>query len=109
MPVTSARVSELSRSAGDKTWVFCTGDRLTRSGLSMTEWRPQGAKLPSTDAEWAVALAKYRDTPEFKKVNLGITMDEFKSIYFWEWFHRMWGRSLGVVFGVPLVYFVVCH
>lgn len=80
--------------------------RLTRSGLSMTEWRPQGSRLPSGLEEWTVAFDKYKATPEYRKLNQSMNLEEFKSIYFWEWFHRMWGRSLGVIFVVPLVYFV---
>lgn len=69
--------------------------RLTRSGLSMTEWRLTGSKLPSTDEEWTVEFDKYKAFPEYQKLNQGMTLDEFKDIYFWEWFHRMWGvRSL---------------
>jgi len=80
--------------------------RLTRSGLSMTDWRPQGRKLPSTDEEWDVEFDKYKATPEFMKLNMHMDREEFKSIYFWEWFHRMWGRSLGVVFAAPLAVFL---
>lgn len=80
--------------------------RLTRSGLSMTEWRLTGSKLPSTDEEWAVEFDKYKNFPEYKKLNQDMSIDEFKSIYFWEWFHRMWGRSLGVLFAVPAVVFI---
>lgn len=80
--------------------------RLTRSGLSIVEWRPEGEKLPSTDAEWQVEFEKYKAFPEYQKVNLKMTLDEFKPIYFMEWAHRMWGRAIGVAFGLPLVYFV---
>jgi len=80
--------------------------RLTRSGLSMTEWRLTGSKLPSTVAEWEVEFKKYKDTPEYRKLNMGMSLEEFKSIYFWEWFHRMWGRSLGIAFAVPAAIFI---
>eukprot|EP00040_Diaphanoeca_grandis_P015834 m.81271 g.81271 ORF g.81271 m.81271 type:complete len:470 (+) comp25402_c0_seq1:53-1462(+) len=81
--------------------------RLTRSGLSMTEWRLTGSKLPSTVDEWTIEFDKYKRTPEYNKLNMGMTLEEFKSIYFWEWFHRMWGRSLGVLFAVPAAIFVL--
>ncbi|KAA0159290.1 hypothetical protein FNF31_04803 [Cafeteria roenbergensis] len=80
--------------------------RLTRSGLSMVEWRPEGSKLPSTDEEWEVAFDKYKQFPEYKVVNSRMTLEEFKPIYFMEWFHRMWGRGLGVIFGVPALAFI---
>jgi len=80
--------------------------RLTRSGLSMVDWRPQGSLLPSTNAEWMLEFEKYKQFPEYQKLNMGMTLDEFKKIYFMEWLHRMWGRGLGIVFGVPLVYFL---
>lgn len=79
--------------------------RLTRSGLSMTDWRPQGRLPPMNLAEWEVEFDKYRDFPEFKRLNMSMTLDEFKSIYYWEWGHRMWGRAIGVCFAAPLVYF----
>ena len=79
--------------------------RLTRSGLSMTDWRPQGRLPPMNTAEWEVEFEKYRDFPEFKRLNMSMTLDEFKSIYYWEWGHRMWGRAIGVCFAAPMVYF----
>lgn len=80
--------------------------RLTRSGLSMTEWKIQGSRLPNTLEEWENAFAKYKAFPEYLLLNRDMQLDEFKRIYFMEWFHRMWGRFLGVVYGVPLIYFV---
>eukprot|EP01138_Halocafeteria_seosinensis_P011723 gb/GECG01011980.1/.p1 GENE.gb/GECG01011980.1/~~gb/GECG01011980.1/.p1 ORF type:complete len:433 (+),score=26.50 gb/GECG01011980.1/:1-1299(+) len=81
--------------------------RLTRSGLSMVDWRPQGSLLPSTEEEWMKEFEKYKQYPEYKRLNLGMTLDEFKEIYFMEWLHRMWGRAIGVVATVPLIYFAV--
>ena len=75
--------------------------RLTRSGLSMTEWRPQGSRLPDTPGRWAEEFEKYKLFPEYAKLNRNMTMDEFKRIYFMEWFHRMWGRSIGLAFALP--------
>jgi cytochrome c oxidase assembly protein subunit 15 len=75
--------------------------RLTRSGLSMVDWSPMGRPLPSTTAEWEAEFAKYKEFPEYKLRNVGMSLEDFKFIYFMEWFHRMWGRGLGVVFAVP--------
>ena len=78
--------------------------RLTRSGLSIVEWRPEGETLPTTDEEWAVAFSKYQQFPEYKKVNGSMTLEEFKPIYWMEWGHRQWGRAIGVMFAAPLAY-----
>lgn len=79
--------------------------RLTRSGLSMTSWKFTGEKPPGTPEEWEAEFARYKRTPEYMKTNQGMTVDEFKFIYFWEWGHRMWGRALGFVVAVPAAYF----
>lgn len=81
--------------------------RLTRSGLSIVEWRPEGETLPRTDAEWQVEFDKYKAFPEYIKVNRHMSLDEFKPIYFMEWFHRMWGRGIGLAFAGPLAYFAL--
>lgn len=83
--------------------------RLTRSGLSIVEWNAHGEPLPLSDEEWEVAFDKYKAYPEFQRVNSRMTMEEFKPIYLMEWAHRMWGRGLGVVFGVPLVALAVAR
>jgi cytochrome c oxidase assembly protein subunit 15 len=79
--------------------------RLTRSGLSIVEWRPTGEVLPSTDEQWQVEFDKYQAFPEYLRVNRHMTLDEFKPIYFMEWFHRFWGRAIGVAFVGPLALF----
>ncbi|CAD7970316.1 unnamed protein product [Amoebophrya sp. A120] len=81
--------------------------RLSGSGLSMTKWKFQGTLLPSTEELWNAEFTEYKKTPEYQKLHAG-TMDlpGFKRIYFVEWFHRMWGRGTGIVFALPLVYFV---
>lgn len=80
--------------------------RLTDSGLSITEWKPiLGVVPPTDDAGWAEAFAKYQQIPQFKLLKSHLSLDEFKFIYFWEWFHRLWGRLLGFFFVVPLVVF----
>ncbi len=81
--------------------------RLTHSGLSITEWQPiVGTLPPLTDADWEAAFAKYRQTPEYVQVNKGMTLDAFKGIFWWEYFHRLLGRAIGVVFLLPLLWFV---
>jgi cytochrome c oxidase assembly protein subunit 15 len=80
--------------------------RLTDSGLSITEWKPLlGVIPPTTDAEWAEAFAKYQQIPQFQQLKSHLTPQEFRFIYFWEWFHRLWGRMLGVAFAVPALVF----
>ena len=82
--------------------------RLTHSGLSIVEWKPLvGAIPPLTDAQWAETFAKYQATPEFKLVNHAMSVDEFKGIFWWEYFHRLLGRAIGLVFFVPLVWFAL--
>lgn len=81
--------------------------RLTGSGLSMTEWEPiMGFMPPLNDADWQKAFAGYQEIAQFKYVNNHFTIDDFKFIFFWEWFHRVWARSLGVVFAIPFAYFL---
>lgn len=82
--------------------------RLTESGLSITEWKPiTGAIPPLNEAAWQVEFAKYQKIPEYLEINKGMSLDEFKNIYFWEWLHRLLGRLIGVAFAVPLLWFAV--
>ena len=82
--------------------------RLTDSGLSITEWKPvTGALPPLSDADWQAEFARYRQIPQYAQVNACMTLAAFKSIYWWEWSHRLLGRVVGVVFGVPFVWFAV--
>src|SRR5919109_189957 len=70
--------------------------RLTDSGLSIMEWRPiLGAIPPLSDAEWHRVFALYQQIAEYKLVNAGMALDEFKTIFWWEYFHRLWGRLIG--------------
>eukprot|EP00271_Cylindrocystis_brebissonii_P008813 TRINITY_DN2330_c0_g1_i1.p1 TRINITY_DN2330_c0_g1~~TRINITY_DN2330_c0_g1_i1.p1 ORF type:complete len:717 (-),score=91.31 TRINITY_DN2330_c0_g1_i1:383-2533(-) len=80
--------------------------RLTRSGLSMTDWRFAGKLPPLTATDWEVEFEKYKASPEYKRVNRGMTLKEFQFIYWMEYAHRMWGRALGIAFVVPLSYFL---
>lgn len=80
--------------------------RLTDSGLSITEWEPiKGALLPMGAEGWAAAFEKYKQTAEYRLVNSGMSMAEFKYIYFWEWGHRLFGRLIGLVAVGGLVWF----
>jgi len=84
--------------------------RLTESGLSITEWKPvTGALPPLTDAQWQAEFAAYRQIGEFRQVNgpAGMTLADYKFIYFWEWSHRLLGRLIGLAFAVPLAWFWV--
>ena len=82
--------------------------RLTDSGLSITEWKPiTGIFYPLTEHSWQQEFSKYQNSPEFKQVNFAMTLAEFKNIYFVEYFHRLFGRMLGIIFLVPLIYFAL--
>jgi heme a synthase len=82
--------------------------RLTESGLSITEWKPvTGALPPLTDEAWQREFELYQRIPEAQTVHYGMTLDEFKRIYFWEYLHRLWGRLIGIAFAVPLVWFIL--
>lgn len=82
--------------------------RLTGSGLSMVEWRPlMGALPPLSSAEWQRVFALYSGSPEYQQINVGMTLGEFKQIFFWEYIHRLLGRLLGLGFGLPFLWFLV--
>ncbi len=82
--------------------------RLTESGLSMVEWRPITGWLPPLSEEaWQETFSAYRATPEYQKVNAGMSLAEFKGIFWLEYIHRLWGRLIGLAFAVPLVFFIV--
>lgn len=80
--------------------------RLTGSGLSMVEWRPIiGILPPLTEVEWMRVFKLYQASPEFQQVNIDMNLAEFKVIFLWEYVHRVWGRLLGLAFGLPLLFF----
>ena len=82
--------------------------RLTESGLSITEWKPVTGTLPPLDSiAWQAEFDKYKGTDQFKYVHQNFTLSEFKSIFFWEWFHRVWARLMGMVFLTGFIYFLV--
>ncbi|TAN43879.1 MAG: hypothetical protein EPN26_17140, partial [Rhodospirillales bacterium] len=79
--------------------------RLTHSGLSMVEWQPLSVLPPFSEAEWEATFAKYRLSPEFRLVNSDMTLAGFKGIFWLEYIHRLWGRTIGLVFALPLAFF----
>ena len=82
--------------------------RLTESGLSITEWKPiTGALPPLNNAAWQIEFEKYRHTDQFKYVHQYFSLKEFKFIFFWEWFHRLWARMMGMVFLIGFIYFII--
>lgn len=81
--------------------------RLTNSGLSIVEWQPiVGTFPPLSQNDWEVVFEKYHQTPQYQKVNQGMSLEEFKGIFWWEYFHRLLGRVIGLAFFIPFVYFV---
>jgi heme a synthase len=80
--------------------------RLTESGLSITEWAPVSGVLPPlSEAAWRDAFHAYQQIPEYQQLNQGMSLAEFKSIYFWEYVHRVWARLVGLMIAGPLVFF----
>ncbi|XP_059453153.1 cytochrome c oxidase assembly protein COX15 [Corylus avellana] len=96
---------------GSAAWVFSMVvlggvTRLTRSGLSMTDWKFTGSLPPLSDEDWLHEFEKYKQSPEYKRVNKGMSIEDFKFIYWMEYAHRMWGRTLGLMFALPFSYFL---
>ena len=82
--------------------------RLTDSGLSMVDWQPiLGTIPPLNNNQWMDVFNDYKLTPEFLYVNKNMTLDEFKYIFWWEWFHRFFARLIGLVFIIPFIYFLI--
>jgi cytochrome c oxidase assembly protein subunit 15 len=81
--------------------------RLTLSGLSITEWQPlTGILPPLSAAAWAAEFEKYQHIPQYRLLNSSMSLADFKTIYWWEYVHRLWGRLIGVAFAVPFLYFL---
>jgi heme a synthase len=81
--------------------------RLTESGLSIVEWKPvTGALPPLTQAQWDAAFAAYQTIPQYRQLNAGMSLAEFKTIFWWEWSHRLLGRVIGAVYLLPFLYFL---
>lgn len=82
--------------------------RLTGSGLSITEWKPvMGAVPPMNEVQWNAAFEKYQQIAQYKYVNSHFNLSDFKFIFFWEWFHRLWARLIGFIFLVPFIIFII--
>jgi heme a synthase len=82
--------------------------RLTESGLSITEWKPIAGLVPPLNAaDWAAEFDKYRKIPEYQLINKGMSLADFKFIYFWEWIHRQLGRLIGLAFALPFAWFML--
>ena len=82
--------------------------RLTDSGLSMVEWRPiMGFLPPFSELDWKRVFDLYKDTPEYLIKNNGMSLSNFKEIFFWEYFHRLWGRLIGIIFIIPFIFFII--
>lgn len=82
--------------------------RLTGSGLSITEWDViTGSLPPLNEQQWLNEFHKYQQTPQYRLLNFSFTLHDFKFIFFWEWFHRLWGRLIGVVFLIPFIVFLI--
>jgi cytochrome c oxidase assembly protein subunit 15 len=80
--------------------------RLSNAGLSITEWNPiHGVIPPLNDAQWQEDFQKYKQIPEYRELNQGMTLSEFKGIFWWEWTHRLLARSVGFLFAIPLIFF----
>ncbi len=81
--------------------------RLTGSGLSITKWEVVTGTIPPLNADaWSEAFDLYKETPQYEKLNRGMSLSEFKWIYFWEYLHRLWARSMGFIFLIPFIFFV---
>ena len=81
--------------------------RLTQSGLSIVEWKPvTGIVPPFSQADWQAEFDKYKTIPQYERVNRGMSLEEFKTIFWWEWSHRLLGRFIGVAFLLPFLWFL---
>lgn len=82
--------------------------RLTESGLSIVRWEPISGTIPPLSEEsWNKEFTLYKESPQYKKINRGMSLSEFKGIFFWEWLHRFLGRFIGLVFFIPYLYFLI--
>lgn len=82
--------------------------RLTGSGLSITEWKPiMGTLPPLNEMDWNKAFEQYKSIAQYKYLNNHFTLSDFKFIFFWEWFHRLWARLIAVAFAIPFIYFLI--
>jgi cytochrome c oxidase assembly protein subunit 15 len=116
---TSMTATEASHTRAIRLWLYAVAalvvvmvlvggaTRLTESGLSITEWKPvMGVVPPLSDEAWAAAFAKYQAIPQYRELNSGMSLTQFKTIYWWEWTHRLLGRLIGAAFLLPLLWFL---
>ena len=116
LPIACDRTSPDARVVG--LWLWCVtalvfamvvvggATRLTQSGLSIVEWNPvMGVIPPLGDADWQAAFDQYKTIPQYTRVNTGMSLDEFKTIFWWEWTHRLLGRLIGAALLLPLIGF----
>src|ERR1700742_1774445 len=81
--------------------------RLTESGLSIVEWKPVTGSLPPlNETEWTRAFDAYKTIPQYRQMNSGMSLGEFKSIFWWEWSHRLLGRVIGMAYLLPFLWFL---
>jgi cytochrome c oxidase assembly protein subunit 15 len=117
--MTGISASETPSSRAVKWWLFSVAaliaimvlvggaTRLTESGLSIVEWKPvTGALPPLTDAQWSQAFEGYKAIPQYRELNAGMSLSEFKTIFWWEWSHRLLGRLIGAVYLLPFLFFL---
>jgi len=119
---TSASISKLASTSQNRSvmrWLFIFAGivavlivfggfvRLTRSGLSITEWNPvSGTVPPISEKAWQEEFAKYQKTPEFQQINFNMTLEEYKYIFWIEWIHRFLARLVGLIYAIPVFYFL---
>src|ERR1700750_1375208 len=119
--MTASSASETPRLAAVKWWLMVVAvliaimvlvggaTRLTEAGLSIVEWKPVTGTLPPlNEAQWAQAFEGYKTIPQYRELNAGMTLHEFKTIFWWEWSHRLLGRFIGVAYLLPFLYFLWC-
>lgn len=112
-------LTDTSRLRAVRLWLVCAAamifmtlavggaTRLTESGLSIVEWKPvTGVLPPLTDAAWQAEFTKYQAIPQYQQLNKGMSLGEFKTIFWWEWSHRFLARSTGMVFLLPFLFFL---
>jgi heme a synthase len=117
--MTARSVSEPSQNAAVRWWLLSVAaliaimvlvggaTRLTESGLSIVEWKPVTGTLPPlTAAQWTEAFEGYKQIPQYRELNAGMTLHEFKTIFWWEWSHRLLGRVIGIAYLLPFLYFL---
>ncbi len=115
----TAKISDAFHTRAVRLWLYAVAalivamvlvggaTRLTESGLSITEWKPvMGVLPPLGEKEWQAAFAKYQAIPQYRELNFGMSLGQFKSIFWWEWTHRLLGRLIGVAFLLPFLWFL---